>query len=234
MAGILRREKFSTTAAFSFQDLDRKAAAMLEQARAQAKQIVAEAEALGRRRAAEVERQAFPRGLEEGRKQGFEQAHREGLETALRAGRADLAELGQTVGAALRAFEQDKRRLLALAESGVLELALAIARRVCRHDAGSSSAAARDNARALLEMVRHEHDLVLHFNPAECETLRAALPELAAAVGGLGHVEIVADPDVQRGGCVLHTRHGTIDAKLETQLDRVAEALVARTTETEC
>jgi flagellar assembly protein FliH len=108
----------------------------------------------------------------------------------------------------------------------MLELALAIARQVCKHDAGTSSEAARANAAALLKMVKHESDLVLHLNPADYETLQRAAPELRTSIDRLAHVELAADPTVERGGCVLEGHHGTVDARLETQLDRVAAALL--------
>jgi flagellar assembly protein FliH len=226
VAGVLRREKFSSKSAFSFEDLEGKARAVLDEAREQARRIVAQAVEEGRRRAAQLEQEAYPRGLEEGRHRGFEQAHADAAEAALQQARQDLAQLAQALAGGLDAFEQSKRRLLATAECGLLKLALAIARRVCKHDVGAASAAARANVRALLEMVKHEGDLELHLNPAECDALRQAVPELLASTGRLTHVEIMPDAAITRGGCVLHSRDGTIDASLETQLDRVAAALV--------
>ncbi len=230
MAGVLRREKFSSRPAFSFQDLEGKARSILDEARAQARRIVAEAEEEGRRRAARLEQEAAPRGREEGRRQAFEQAREEAAKTAMEETRQDYVHLGEALRAGLEAFEENKRRLLATAECGLLELALAIARRVCKHDVGTSSEAARANAAALLEMVEHESDLELHLDPADCETLRSAVSELAASTERLAHVELVADPAVTRGGCRLQTRNGTIDASLETQLDQIAAALVKQTT----
>lgn len=226
MAGVLRHEKFCSSPAFSFEDLERQARSLLDQARAQARRILAEAEQQARRRATQLEQEAAPRGREKGRREAFEQAREEAARVTREEARQDCAKLSQALTAGLAAFDQNKRRLLAMAESGVLELALAIARRVCKHDVGASSDAARANATALLEMVKHESDLALHLNPADHETLRTAVPELLASANRLGHVELVSDPAVERGGCLLQSRHGTIDATLETQLDRVAAALV--------
>ena len=228
MAGVLRPAKFASRPAFSFEDLEGKARAVLDQAHAQTRQIVAHAEEEGRRRAAQLEKEAYPRGLEQGRREGFEQVRAEAADTALQEARQDLAQLVQALAAGLEAFEDSKRRLLASAECGLLELALAIARRVCKHDVGASSAAACANARALLKMVKHEGDLELHLDPAEYEKLCQAMPELVASTDRLTHVEVVADAAVRRGGCVLHTRDGTIDASVDTQLDRIAAALVEK------
>jgi flagellar assembly protein FliH len=227
VAGVLRREKLASTPTFSFEDLEGKARAALDQARQQAGRIVARAEEEGRRRAAELENDARARGLEDGRRQGLAQARAEAAEAALREARDDLAQLAQALASGLDSFEESKRQLLAAAECGLLELALAVARRVCKHDAGASSAAARANARAVLEMVKHEGDLELHLSPADYEALQQSVPELLASAGRRAHVELVADGEVARGGCVLHAREGTVDATLETQLERVADALLA-------
>jgi flagellar assembly protein FliH len=226
VAGVLRREKFSSTRAFSFEDLESKVRAVLERARAQARQTIAQAEQQGRQSGARLEIEARQRGFQEGHQEGLEQARTEAAQTALQEAQQELAQLCRALTEGLSAFEEGKRRLLATAECGLIDLALAAARRVCKHDVGKSSATVRANVQALLEMVKHEHDLEVHLNPAECDALRAALPELIASTGRLAHVEIVADPIVERGGCLLHTSSGTIDASVELQLERVAKALV--------
>ena len=226
MAGIIRGEKFTSSSAFSFERLEDKARGLLEEARAEAAKIRAEAEEQGRRRAEELLAAARPEGFEQGRREAFEKARAEAQRVTRDEARNTYAKLSQSLSQALTDFEASKRRMLALAENGVIELALALARRVCKYAAGRSSDVALGNVAALLEMVKHEQDAVLHLNPRDVETAKAALPELLATIQHCEHVEIVADESVTRGGCVLQSRSGTIDATLETQLDRVAEALM--------
>jgi flagellar assembly protein FliH len=225
VAGVLRREKFCSSPAFSFQDLEGEARSVVEQAHQEARRILAEAEQEGRRRAAQLQREAIPQGREQGRREAFEQAREEAARVAIEEARRDYAQLCQALTTGLEAFESNKRRLLAMAESGLLELALAIGRRVCKHDVGASSEAARANAAALLEMVKHESDLELRLNPADHQTLSTVADELIATTDRRAHVRLVADPGVERGDCILESRSGTIDARVETQLDRVAAAL---------
>lgn len=231
MAGVLRREQFCSKPAFSFQDVEREARAVLERAEARAREIMAAAEQQARRRAAQIEAEAGRRGLEEGRREGIAQVRREAAQRALQEARQELNQLGEALRNSLAAFDAEKRHLLACAERGLIELALAITRRVCKHELGASSQTALANARAVLKLAEHEHDLRLHLHPADCEALRQTLPELAAATGSLTHVELVADSAVPRGGCILRGRDGTIDARLERQLDRVAEALLGVATD---
>ena len=229
MAGIIRREQVSSARVFSLTDLEQQGRQILEAAQVRAQQTLRAAEQRGRQLREEQEQAGYQAGLEEGRAAGLEQSRQEARAAAVQEARQQIAALVRALTAALNEFEQVKRSLIASAESGLIELALAVARRVCKLEAGASSAAAQANVRALLEMVQHVGDAELRLNPAEYEQLRELAPELPAHAGQLRHGGIVADPGVGRGGCVLRTRDGEIDATIETQLQRIAAALRVNT-----
>lgn len=225
MGRVIGRESQPGGCAFSFEDLEQQARALLERAREEARRLHAAALAEAAASVQAEQQRGYRRGLEEGRAAGLEQVRREAAQAALLEARESLASLRASLSAAVRDFEQAKRRLIASAEAGLLELALAIARRVCKTRTAGDVEAARANARHLLELARHEHDLQLRLHPADADALRDALPELLAATESAAHVELIADESVGRGGCVLTSRDGTIDASIDTQLDRIAEAL---------
>lgn len=236
MGGVIRRESVSTAPAFSFCDVERQADEITTRARAEADRLIAEA----RQRAAEVEAQAraqlearrragYEEGLAEGRRVGLEQVKNEARQTVLQSVRAELTQLTQSLATGLAQYERERRGLIALAESGLIELAVAIARRVCKTLAGRSTDPVRANARALLELVRHHDDLELHVHPDEHELLRDVAAEFTQQTAELEHVQVVADPAVERGGCVIRTRDGTIDASIAAQIDRIATAICGHT-----
>jgi flagellar assembly protein FliH len=248
MGSVIRRERFAAAPRMSFDDFEREAHQALEAARQRARQILQNAEQQARRSAEQRYREAHQRGIQEGREAGLEQARRDAQAAALAEARRDLANLQAALAEALEGFDRAKRRLLAQAERGVIELAVAIARRVCKHDALRSSEAVRANARHLLELAGHEHDLVLRVHPAEFESLQALGWRDSGTQGSgdsgsqspdssipqsldLQHAQVVADESVDRGGCVLASRAGTIDATLEKQIDRIATAIAGAPTE---
>jgi flagellar assembly protein FliH len=225
MAGVIRKETSPRPGAFSFADLERQGQAIIERARAEAREIVAAA----RREALAVSQRerhkGHDEGLAQGRAAGLEQIRAEAHADAVREAQQEVASFAHSLSSALAEFEQSKRSLLAAAESGIIELALRIAQRVCKLEAGASTAAALANARTLLEMAEHAEDVELCFHPAEFELLQEMGPELAAAAQRCAHAQLVADETVERGGCRLRSRAGQIDAGIEVQLQRIAEAL---------
>jgi flagellar assembly protein FliH len=223
--GLIRREALADKQMFSFARFEDQARELIARAEARAKRIVDESEGHIREVTEAHKHEGYEAGLTEGRQAGFEQARADGRQVAIEEAKTELLQLTQALNQTLAEFECQRRSLLGLAETGLIELAMAIARRVCKIAVNSSTEPVRANLRALLGMVKHQHDLEIHLHPAEHELLPIELPEFADAAAGLGHVELVADPNVPRGGCLLQTRDGTIDASIEGQLDRVAEIL---------
>ena len=234
MGGVIRREDVRGSPAFSFPDVERQAAEIIARANAEAARLMAE----GRRLADDVERRlraeseeqrraGYQAGLTQGRAEGSAQVQREARQAAVAAAQAELQRLTDALRSGLAEYERNRRGLIATAESGLVELAVAVARRVCKTWAAASVAPARANVRAVLELVKHHDDLELHLHPDEIELLREVVPALAQQAAELTHVTLTADATVARGGCVLRTRDGVVDASLETQLDRIAAAICA-------
>lgn len=227
MAGIVQPERRAAAQAFSFADLEQQGRRLLEQAHAQARQILAQAEAQARQVEAQRARAGYEAGRQEGRAEGLQQIRQEARAQAVEQARDEIAALSGTLQAAMREFELSQRALLAAAEAGLIELALAVARRVCKLAAAATTDVAAANVRQLLEMVRHAGDAELRVHPTELERLRELAPALLQHAQRLEHLTFVGDEGVGRGGAVLRTRDGQVDARLETQLDRIAAALLA-------
>lgn len=226
MAGLIRREVFKASGRLSLENVERNGLAIIERAEARAADVLREARA-----AAEIE---FEQGRSAGHDAGYAEGRAAGLASldeqtkreALDAVRGKLTALTDTLASCLARFNADKRNLLTRAESGVIDLAYAIACRVCKALPALSSDSARGNARHVLDMARHEHDIRLHVHPDDLESLREYAAECVGRIDELEHVEVEADAAVERGGCVLHARDGTIDASIDKQLQRIAECIL--------
>jgi len=51
--------------------------------------------------------------------------------------------------------------------------------------------------------------------------------DLITLLDGIDHLEITDDQRVGKGGCIIETNAGNIDARIETQLEQVEKALMA-------
>ena len=79
---------------------------------------------------------------------------------------------------------------------------------------------------ALRGIVERERITVL-VNPDDLEIVREAMDKLHASLGGIEHCEVQAERRVGRGGCIVRTPVGDIDARVETKLERAGEVVAA-------
>lgn len=205
--------------------------------RAQAELIIAQA----RSRASEMildaraERERIIAGAyEEGQRAGFEAGHAQGLAQGTELGRAEAlasrtAEIEQVENAwsaALASFNAQRDALLDDARDSVLTLACRIASRVTQRVVTSDPEVVVDQVRESISMVTGASRVLIEISPGCEQLVRGALPKVMAALGSSAHTEVRTDQSLSPGSCVVRTAGGQIDASIQTQLSRIAEALV--------
>ena len=76
-----------------------------------------------------------------------------------------------------------------------------------------------------LAKAEKDTDVVVLLNEADLELLSQADSELLQRTHGSSEVVFKASPEVSRGGCLLETRYGTLDARIETKADVLKKAV---------
>ena len=165
---------------------------------------------------AQIEREAFAKGYEQGERAGGEAA-RTRAEAMLRRLSETLAEL-----TALRAT------MIRQTETQMVELAIAVARRVVHREIALDRDLLIAIARVALDRLGESAQVTVRLHPEEYEATGAA--RVAASAGG--HVNFVADARVGRGGCRVESDMGMLDAGVDSQIQEIARALLGDVHET--
>lgn len=174
--------------------------------------------------AAERARDVLERAREEARAL-VEAAARE-RERAL----AEAEEEGRRAGlgraaAALLGAAAERDRLLRSAADDLVRLAVAVAGALLAREVERGGAVEALAARAL-EAVRHRREVTLRVHPEDAPGLRREAGRLGALLARAPGLSIQEDPSVGRGGLLVETEAGTLDARLETRLADVEAALL--------
>ncbi len=154
------------------------------------------------------------------------QAREEGFATGLADAEAHLAPARSALAEAVRAFEQKVDDAAAEIEHRAVELALALAEKILHTAVAADPALVASVVTGALRRVVHRDGVVLDVNPADVEIVRAATDRISSELGALPRLEVAGERRVARGGCVVRTPDGEIDARLETQLERAAALLL--------
>ncbi len=158
-----------------------------------------------------IQRAAFQEGYAEG--------ERAGSEAALEQFRGSIASFGRTVQE-LAAFKQ---KLRAEAEKELVELSLAIARRVVRRELSVDPTTVLALVRTCFDEYQRAEVHCVKVSPADFEAVSAYFEENPAQ-----NLEIRADSAVSAGGAVFETSQGQLDARVETQLGEIEYGLADR------
>jgi flagellar biosynthesis/type III secretory pathway protein FliH len=67
----------------------------------------------------------------------------------------------------------------------------------------------------------------VRLHPADLELLQKAGSPLLTSADGVSEFRFLGSPEVARGGCLVQTRFGTVDARRETKFDLMKRSLVA-------
>jgi len=225
--GLIKSDSAPVTLSpFSMADIERQAKTILLRARQRADQLLAAAQA----EAETLKQEARALGLIEGRRQGtaqgLEQGRQAGQQQALSEQRAQLQQAFGALSGAMNAINQGRCELEAAALSEVVQLAIAIARRVTKRQGLIDPRVLMANLGDAMKLVAKAADVRVAIHPMQRRTLDAALPQLSLAWPSLQHIKVIEDPSLQPGGCRVFTENGEVDGDLEGQLDRIAEELL--------
>lgn len=209
-------------------DLRRQGERILAQARSEADQILAmaraEAERLKREAAGKGHAEGLARGLQEGHAKG----EAAGRERAYAEQREQLAALLERWGAAVEHWEAERGRWMLEAREDVLRFACRFAERVVHRTVKLDPTIVVDQVATTLDLLMQPSRVRITVHPDDRPLVEAALPGLQRRIGEMAHLNLETDQAVERGGCVLGTDRGRVDATIERQIERIVDALLPR------
>lgn len=181
----------------SQQEIEQQVRTILEDAQNEAERLVAEAQA----RVADIEQEAYHKGLVEARAKVSEE-----VEVA-------TSDLREQFIHTLTELQSLYPLIASRAERDLVKLALEIARKVVHREVTTDSDIVLSLARVALERLHPRAVATVLLHPEDFEYVNARRQTLSSN----NSIEIVADRAVGRGGCIIQSEHGDIDARIEQQ-----------------
>ena len=132
---------------------------------------------------------------------------------------------------AAEALVLERDRWLGEWEATAIQLSVAIAEKLIRRELGLKPEISSDILFKMLELAAGQRQIKLRIHPDDLKFLGNHPEEVIRSMASCGDATLVADEAISRGGCVIETDHGTIDARLETQLERITAELSPRSVE---
>lgn len=182
---------------------------IVERAKLEVERMVKEAEM----RVAEIEHEAYQKGYDAGREVGFKKGQSEV--------RRLIDRLGTIIGQAIDVRED----IIAASEKQMVDMILMVARKVIKDEVVERKEVVLNNIREALKRIKDRDRVDIRVNFADLELTTAHKDELIKMMESLRKVNIYEDSRIDRGGCIIETDVGSIDARISTQLKEMEEAI---------
>jgi flagellar assembly protein FliH len=163
---------------------------------------------------------AATRREQEARQAGFREGEAAGRKQATDQVQPVLDKMGQSI----REISELRPKLRHEAETDVVKLATAIARKILHRELNADPESLSALIRVAMEKIRL-HELVrVRVHPQHHAAVQQSMTRITLGA----QVELQPDPRLQVGGVVIETTRGEFDASVETQLREIERGLTDR------
>ena len=181
-------------------------------------------------------RDAFPTGLTPGMpsmdeslrqswQAGYERGRIEGEKALSEQLFKQRGELHELLHGTLESLRQTVPQVVRDTENTMVSLALEVARKLVS-DMPISVPMVEAAVRDALAHVESSTQITVRLHPADLELLQKAGSPLLTSAEAPDDFRFLSSVDVTRGGCLVETRFGTVDARRETKFDLLTRDLL--------
>ena len=192
------------------QDAEDQAQVILAEARTKATELENEIKS----RVTQTEREAYEKGHADGHEKGFEE------------GKAEVARLVESLHSIITKAIEKRNEIIQEAETQIINLVLLIVKKVIKVISENQKNVVINNVVQALRKLKSRGDVVIRVNLADLELTSEHVKDFMKMVENVKSITVLEDSSVDRGGCIIETDFGQIDARISSQLHEIEERIL--------
>jgi flagellar assembly protein FliH len=181
---------------------------------AEARQKAADLETDIKQRVTQTEREAYERGLAEGHAKGYDE------------GRSEVQRLVESLHSIITRAIEKRNEIIQEAETQIINLVLLIVKKVIKVISENQKNVVINNVVQALRKLKSRGDVVIRVNLADLELTSEHVKDFMKMVENVKSITVLEDSSVDRGGCIIETDFGQIDARISSQLHEIEERIL--------
>ncbi len=154
------------------------------------------------------------------------QAQLEGMTEGTAQGRQEWEERIMTAARLAVEVENGRLERIARSEPELLELAVAIAQKIIGAELELDPSQQLALVRNALARMNGASNITIRIHPEDRELIDSHLPQLREVFTEPKPIRIEDDPAIAPGGCYIETERGSADARVQSQLEAIADELL--------
>jgi len=192
------------------QEAEDEAKKILDDAHAKAKEIEDEI----RGKVDQIEKESYERGYKEGHDRGYQD------------GREEVQRLIDRLHTIISKAIEKRSEIIEESETQLINLVLLISKKVIKVISENQKNVVINNVVQALRKLKSRGDVVIRVNIADLELTSEHIKDFMSMVENVKSITVLEDSSVDRGGCIIETDFGQIDARISSQLHEIEEKIL--------
>jgi flagellar assembly protein FliH len=164
--------------------------------------------------------------LEEAHRQGYDEGYKVGVSQAEEdLNRQWATQLGEAQSIVEHAYAT-KEMIITEGETFLVELSVSIAEKIISKKLAKAPEMAMKLFEKALSRRNEQGVIVLCVSPTQFTFVQAAKDELVMVLDSQAELQIIPDSTIKEGSCIVRSAFGSIDARVDTQLEAIREQLL--------
>ncbi|MBC8287902.1 MAG: hypothetical protein H8E42_10565 [Nitrospinae bacterium] len=158
------------------------------------------------------------------KKEGHDAGYAEGFKKGEEAAREEFKPFLETVEGLISDLNGFRKNMYDKVEREMVEMVVSLAKKVIHFEFSMRDDSVQEIIRLAVQSVLDRESMVIKINPTDKGYAESFRPELHHLFSDIKNITFEAHSGVERGGCVVETNFGVIDAridKLGEQMDRI-------------
>lgn len=159
--------------------------------------------------------------------QAYEMGYAQGREQALELEKAKSDPLLEMLNKARSALAEHRHIIQKASRRDAVSIAVAMANSIIKHEIRRNPDFSRAILRNALNMAVGNDHIKIKIHPQDDDNVRSIVDDELSDADFAGKIEIIQDRNIQRGGCLIETDFGMVDARIDQQLSGLSNELKA-------
>jgi flagellar assembly protein FliH len=165
--------------------------------------------------------------------QAHDQGVQEGMITGQQTGRQEIAPAVELLQQWIRVLDAEKQEFFRNLEETLLKLGVFITEKIISREIRQDVKIVKNMVSLALTRVSHSGKIIIRVHPEDLQMVQSMSLNELLPHGISGDIEVKGDTKVDRGGCVIDTPAGIIDACIRTQLEELCSEVFGEETHNE-
>lgn len=157
-----------------------------------------------------------------------DESYRKGFAEGIELQKKETSNAIEAVAAMAKKIPLIRQDIIEKSEEQILKLAIAIAEKILNQEVATRKEIILDVLKGALKNVSETEGMKIRLNPLDFRYMMEVKKDFLQSFDGVRNIIFEEDSSIRRGGAVIETMFGEVDARLDSQLKEIKTALLNR------